>query len=862
MSLVGKRVGDDLYVHVSAIERLAADEHSLRLAEELAGLPVDVRGRVNVAKINIRSQRISWLEYLDFERDPFPALVTSWSAANGGEASLTRRSYSESLNPPVLHRKELLVGSAHPDFDRWSQVTTAAEQIGLFDDAGAIGFQINWRRAIAAAGYALIDDQFVPVGNATADSGGGDDEANGPHDGVRRHLTALARTSLSAPVQQLLRHGLLTAERTFFDYGCGRGGDVSSLMGAGFNAAGWDPHYAPDHAKVSADVVNLGFVINVIEDPAERVEVLHRAFGLTNGVLAVSVMLYGQDTNGRPYGDGVITTRGTFQKYFSQAELKDLLEHALHQQVFPVGPGIALVFADKTLEQRFVVGRYRRRDIGTRLLQLRAKASPRVRERPGPRLERDDLPPPAPHPLLEELWQCALDLGRYPEDVEAPVRQGIVAEFGSLGRALRKLERCFDMDLLEQARAARTEDLRLYFAIQQFSKRPRYRELEPRLQRDIKAFFGDYGSAQASGMRLLMEAADSAALLAACRDAAEQGLGSLDGEHDLQLHVSLVDRLPAVLRAYVACGVQLYGALSEVDLVKIHIASGKLSLMQFEDFLGSAVPAMRRRVKVNIRRASYEAFEYGTQFAMPLLYLKSRYMNEEMAGYAEQAAFDDALAATGLLGQNEFGPSAEELARELRRRRLEISGFRLVRSTAIPDLDEPCGARFSFRQFVECGETQARQSLPNRPLNPETFNALYDLATKVLEPVIDYFGAIRLTYGFCSPALAKHIKGRIAPELDQHAAHETKRNGELVCTRGGAACDFIVDDEDMREVAQWILANVPVDRLYFYSADRPLHVSYAPSESGEAFEMVKTASGRVVPRRFAAAGQAALSASR
>jgi hypothetical protein len=330
----------------------------------------------------------------------------------------------------------------------------------------------------------------------------------------------------------------------------------------------------------------------------------------------------------------------------------------------------------------------------------------------------------------------------------------------------------------------------------------------------------------------------------------------------LQLHVSLVDRLPAVLRAFVACGLQLYGALSEVDLVKIHIASGKLSLMQYEDFLGNPVPAMRRRIKVNIRRASYDVFEYGAEFAKPLLYLKSRYMNEEMSGYAEQAAFDDALAATGLVGQNEFGPSAEELGRKLLRRRLEIDGCRLVRSTAIPDLDEPCGAHFSFRHFIECGETQARLSLPNRPLNPETFNALHDLATNVLDPVIDYFGAIRLTYGFCSQGLARHIHARIAPDLDQHAAHETKRNGELVCTRGGAACDFIVDDEDMREVAHWILANVRVDRLYFYSADRPLHVSYAPKESGEAFEMVKTASGRTVPRRFAAEAKDALSASR
>ena len=137
------------------------------------------------------------------------------------------------------------------------------------------------------------------------------------------------------------------------------------------------------------------------------------------------------------------------------------------------------------------------------------------------------------------------------------------------------------------------------------------------------------------------------------------------------------------------------------------------------------------------------------------------------------------------------------------------------------------------------------------PANPESFNALRDLAVVLLDPIIEYFGAIRLTYGFCSPGLAKHIHARVAPELDQHAAHEMKRHGQPVCPRGGAACDFLIDDESMREVADWIIANLPFDRLYFYGADRPIHLSYSAAPTGEAYEMVQTASGRTVPRRFA-----------
>lgn len=80
--------------------------------------------------------------------------------------------------------------------------------------------------------------------------------------------------------------------------------------------------------------------------------------------------------------------------------------------------------------------------------------------------------------------------------------------------------------------------------------------------------------------------------------------------------------------------------------------------------------------------------------------------------------------------------------------------------------------------------------------------------------MIDYFGMIRLTYGFASTALTKEIPGRIAPHLDQHAGHELNRAGKPICSRLGAAVDFLVEDEDMVEVAKWITANIPFDRLY------------------------------------------------
>ncbi|WOB11323.1 DNA phosphorothioation-associated putative methyltransferase [Piscinibacter gummiphilus] len=848
---VGKRVGDEIYVHRSSVRDLA--DASLHPAIEQALERLDERAReaVNVVKINTRSQRVGLLSYPDFEEDPFPALAFSWSPPKNGSGELVMRSYIDSLNPPILHRKELLV-SEHPDRDSWGALTAQAEALGLFDDPLSIGFRMNWLRLIAAKGFQLVGGRFAPLGNADGEIEGEQQLAGRS---VRRHLTALGRSVLSAPVQMLLRLGVLNRETSFFDYGCGRGDDLATLSADGFSANGWDPHYAPERPLSAADVVNVGFVINVIEDPAERVDVLHRAFSLAQRVMSVAVMLYGPGNAGKPFGDGFMTSRGTFQKYFQQAELKDYLEQALHQEAILVGPGMALVFKDKDWEQRYLAGRYRRRDVTERMLAVRPRLPKPASEKPVREIASPRAPEP-PHPLLAQLWHVTLDLGRYPEEAEVDRLAEVIDVFGSLGRAIRKMVRSFDAAVLDKAQTARADDLRLYFAIQQFSKRPRYRQLEVRLQRDVKAFFGDYSSAQAAGMELLTRAADGDALLAACREAVTSGLGWLEGDH-LQLHVSLVERLPIVLRAFVSCGLLVYGDLSDVDLVKVHCGSGKLTLMQFENFDEEPLPLMTKRIKVNVRRADYDLFEYGTEYPKPPLYLKSRYMHEEMAHYQEQEAFDRALEETGVLGSSEHGPSYEQLETGLARRRLEVSGFTLRRSTNIPALDEPCGATFTYRSFIECGETQARLRLPNTPLNPESYNAMYDLAVKLLDPIVEYFGAIRLTYGFCSPKLGAQIKGRVAPELDQHAAHELNRRGQPICARGGAACDFVVDDEDMEEVAEWIITNLPFDRLYFYGKDKPIHLSYSPSELREATEMRAGPSGRLVPRRYKPRGSAA-----
>ncbi|HAS51758.1 MAG TPA: peptidase M15 [Gammaproteobacteria bacterium] len=245
---------------------------------------------------------------------------------------------------------------------------------------------------------------------------------------------------------------------------------------------------------------------------------------------------------------------------------------------------------------------------------------------------------------------------------------------------------------------------------------------------------------------------------------------------------------------------------------------------------------------------SIDYFAYGDRYEPPFLHHKSRYINEEFPNYPEQLAFEAALDALGLFDLVGYGPPPTEFQETLTRHRWQVDGFTLKRASTLPDLDAPCGAYLTFRQLIECGETQARTGLANRPEQPDSYTALLDLALNILDPVIDYFGMIRLTYGFCSPSLARQIPGRIDPKRDQPAAHEVNRQGRLVCEQLGAAVDFLIEDENMLEVAQWIVANTPFDRLYFYGPELPVHVSFGPNHHPQIVCVVTTPSGRQIPQ--------------
>ena len=162
----------------------------------------------------------------------------------------------------------------------------------------------------------------------------------------------------------------------------------------------------------------------------------------------------------------------------------------------------------------------------------------------------------------------------------------------------------------------------------------------------------------------------------------------------------------------------------------------------------------------------------------------------------------------------------------------------------------PLSANFSAADLCCAGETWERTRISNKPLESSSWVALSALCEEILEPVRTRFGQLQITYGFASPQLLRLIPAHAAPALDQHASCELNRRGEPICTRLGAAVDFQIAGVSSLETAIWISEALPFDRLYFYGADRPLHVSVGPERAGSIVAMLAGASGRRVPSRI------------
>lgn len=422
---------------------------------------------------------------------------------------------------------------------------------------------------------------------------------------IARHKTAIRRPSYSLPIKCLLRDGLLHGETSVFDYGCGHGQDLELLRGSAIPCAGWDPAFRADGEKQPADVVNLGYVINVIEDPRERDAAVEAAWALSTRLLVVAAQIEfaAPDKEHMPFADGVLTSRGTFQKYYTQNELRAYLEEQLEADAIPAAPGVFYMFKDEAAKQQFLATRYRRRIAvpRKRISELRFEQNLDV---------------------LEPLMAVLAQLGRLPGPEEFPPSAEVIARFGSLNKAVGLIRRVTEDQPWADIAQRRTEDLLVYLALSRFGRRPKISQLPLGIQRDVKAFLGSYAQACARADTLLFRAGDPAAIDAACQRA---GIGKLV-DNALIVHRTALDQLPPLLRIYEGCARTLVGDIDEANLIKLHRFSGKVSYIAYPDFEAQAHPPLRLRVKVTLPTLGIDFFDYANWQDPPLLFRKEQFL--------------------------------------------------------------------------------------------------------------------------------------------------------------------------------------------------------------------------------------------
>jgi DNA phosphorothioation-associated putative methyltransferase len=426
-------------------------------------------------------------------------------------------------------------------------------------------------------------------------------------DEILRHRTAIARNALSRPVQQAIEDAVLRPGKSVFDYGCGRGIDVLLLKEAGYEANGWDPEFNPSVEKSAADLVNLGYVVNVVEDIDERRSVLREAFSLAKDCLIVSAQLsyQGRVSTGEAYADGIVTRRNTFQKYFSQDELREFIESTLEVEANPAAPGVFYAFRNEAEKQALLLRKIARRRIAVprRILSIEERLAP-YRE------------------LLQSFAATVESLGRLPREQEFGRMPDLRLNVGSPKRCIDLCERLFEGFRFEEFRGRAQEDLLTYVALSRFRRRPKFGVLPEALKWDFRDLFGSYSKACEEGDTLLFKVGDPDQIDAAC---IASKIGKLLPTA-LYVHTSAMAELTPILRVYAGCGRALIGDVPDANVVKIHRFTGKLSYLAYPTFDDDPHPALVRSLTVNLRTREVRERDYSQSANPPILHRKETFL--------------------------------------------------------------------------------------------------------------------------------------------------------------------------------------------------------------------------------------------
>jgi DNA phosphorothioation-associated putative methyltransferase len=449
--------------------------------------------------------------------------------------------------------------------------------------------------------------------------------------GIQRQKTALKRASLSRPVTMAISDRLITKETTVFDYGCGHGTDVEILKINGFKAAGWDPSFCPENSKIASDVVNIGYVINVIEDQIERQAALRDAYSLAKKVLLVSARVDSSLNSDEEFGDGHLTSAGAFQKIFMQSDLVDYVDAVLCRRPVIAGFGICYVFRRPQDEAAYLGERAFRRRLEYRFDLIDSFGKDKVAKR---------------------FVKKAHSLGRLPLPEEFAAAGDLFSRFGGEERVRRLAYAHIERDKFEGTQEERKGDVMTFLSMLRLRgiKAPPLRELTPGVRADIKAFWPNYGEAKDDALGFLFQMGSEDAVRTAI-DGATIGKRLPDSFY---VHASAEDELPPLLRIIIFAGLSVVGEL-DYDIVKIDRDGRALSFLLYESFDDLGHPPLRFSVRVHLPKSHYRIRSYVERENPPILHRKETLVTPDYFFYERFKALTEEEDRLGLLSSPTIG---------------------------------------------------------------------------------------------------------------------------------------------------------------------------------------------------------------
>jgi DNA phosphorothioation-associated putative methyltransferase len=643
-STVGKHLPNALYVHTAALSHL---DTLLKDYERQARNLVNSDDRATIIKFATDRPKISYLYYPDFDRDPHPQLHQS-IVVDLAHEEVSVRQYHNSHNPPILHRKETFVTQDYPFYDIFAELTQEEVALGLLDNSRHIGTLQEWTRWLLQQGISLVDHHVAcPIDSPVA----GKQTIL-----IERHKAAIKRLELSRPVRVAVEANLFKEGTTFFDYGCGHGEDVKRLEELGYASSGWDPYYRSNAELVTADIVNLGYIINVIEDIVERREALIKAWELTRKVLIVSAQVLVDDRRLGlvAYGDGIVTNRNTFQKYYEQEELKLYIEQVLGVEAIPAGLGIYVVFRQEAEAEAFRASRLYSR-LSTPRIQTQVRNFADYRE------------------LLTPLMDFYTQRGRLPVKGELKTENAIKAEFRSYQRAFKLILQATDRDEWEAIAEKRRQDLLVYLALGKFSGRPTVRKLAPEIKADVKDLFGNYKQACTIADLLLINVGDMEKIAHLCKTSK---IGK-QLNNAIAVHISALEKLPPLLRLYEGCASRNFYRLENANIIKLYYNKPKITYLVYPEFDTQAHPALKATLEVDLHNLSVTYHDISDETNPLILHQKDALVAPDYPSYEKFVRLTKTEQKSGLLQNQEAIRRLHGWLRCLREHEIKIEGHQL-----------------------------------------------------------------------------------------------------------------------------------------------------------------------------------------